>query len=181
MNPLLWANEYEGHWITTYTGKKLHYLEPQLDEIDIKDIAHALSLTCRFGGHCSEFYSVAEHCIRVAEIVPHKYNLQALLHDAGEAYLPDVPRPIKWDLPMYKEIENKIMDAILNKFNLDHVGKSEIKEADNILLATEARDLMDNTKDWADLPTPLTEIIVPMRSGEAELFFLHRFKRYSGV
>jgi len=86
--------EYDEHWITTYTGKRFHYLDPQPEEIDIVDIAHALSLTCRFGGHCKEFYSVAEHSIRVAEIVPKEFQLLALLHDAGEAYTGDVQSPI---------------------------------------------------------------------------------------
>ena len=95
-------NEYTDHWISTYTDKKFHYLNPTEEEICIEDIAHALALTCRFGGHCSKFYSVAEHSIRVSNIVPETLRLQALLHDAHEAYLHDVPRPIKEDIPQYK-------------------------------------------------------------------------------
>jgi len=80
-------NEYDGHWVNTYTGKHFHYLDPQPEEIDIIDIAHSLSLTCRYGGHCKQFYSVGDHSIRVAEIVPDELKLRALLHDAAEAYL----------------------------------------------------------------------------------------------
>lgn len=174
-------NEFGGHWVTTYTGKKFHFLDPQPDEVDIVDIAHSLSITTRFGGQCREFYSVAEHSIRVAEIVPQEYKLLALLHDASEAYLPDLPRPIKAEIPRFKAIETTILAAILSKFIPNSwAGKgTTIKEADNILLATEARDLMANMDDWASLPEPLKETIYPYVSPKtAEHNFLLRFERY---
>lgn len=180
-------DEYGGHWITTYTGKKFHFLNPQPEEIDIIDIAHALSLTCRFGGQCKQFYSVAEHSIRVAEIVPEAYKLVALLHDASEAYLPDLPRPEKAQLPEFKRIELTILEAIWDKFAKAKYMRDVapwgldikiIKEADNILLATEARDLMDNMIDWAPLPPALRKKIKPMGSEEAELYFLLNFHSY---
>ena len=173
-------NEFGGHWITTYTGKKFHFLDPQPDEIDIIDIAHHLSLVCRFVGACREFYSVAEHSVRVAEIVPDEYKLHALLHDASEAYIPDLPRPEKAEIPKFKLIENVILQAIWDKYvpNNWRLDLRIIKEADNILLATEARDLMDNTNDWAELPKPLIEIIQPLLSTEAERLFTYRFNKY---
>lgn len=162
-------NEYDGNWITTYTGKKFHYLNPSLDEIDIRDIAHALAMKCRFGGHCKQFYSVAEHSIRVMKLVPGRLRLSALLHDATEAYMPDVPRPIKvqFGLKVYERI---IASTIRAKFGI--YDYPVIKDADNILLATEARDLMNNTCDWADLPEPLPEVIEPMVATYAEACFL---------
>lgn len=174
-------DEYGGHWITTYTGKKFHFLAPQPEEIDIIDIAHALSLTCRFGGQCSQFYSVAEHSIRVAEIVPGEYKLHALLHDASEAYLPDLPRPMKAGLPKFKSMELVILKAAwirfdINNWSLVNGMKVVVKEADNILLATEARDLMPNTIDWAPLPKPLKEKIIPASSIHIEQVFLNRFR-----
>lgn len=173
------TNEFGGHWITTYTGKKFHFLDPQADEIDIVDIAHALSLTCRFGGQCKRFYSVAEHSIRMAEIIPEEYRLLALLHDASEAYIPDLPRPEKAELPEFKKMEVNILRAIWAKFlpNQYRVGLI-IKEADNILLATEARDLMANMDDWALLPPPLAKKIEPLTSQQAERIFTHRFNIY---
>jgi len=180
-------NEYGGHWITTYTGKKFHFLDPQPQEIDIEDIAHHLSLNCRFIGACREFYSVAEHSIRVAEIVPNEYKLLALLHDASEAYLPDLPRPEKAEIPKFKLIENVILQAIWDKYVPSNwvLDLKIIKEADNILLATEARDLMSNMDDWADLPQPLQESILnrftPFASREAENLFLSRFNKYKEV
>ena len=176
-------DEYGGNWITTFTGKKFHFLDPRIDEIDIIDIAHHLSLNCRFIGACKEFYSVAEHSIRVAEIVPYEYRLHALLHDAGEAYIPDLPRPEKANLPEFKGMEIIILQAIFRKFlypvDAQKPDSELIKEADNILLATEARDLMHNTKDWATLPPPLKDRVIPMKSKRAEGLFLYYFGEYS--
>lgn len=172
-------NEYGGHWITTYTGKKFHFLDPQPEEIDIVDIAHHLSLVCRFAGACREFYSVAEHSMRMAEIVPQEYRLHTLLHDASEAYLPDLPRPEKAEIPRFKLIENIILEAIFQKFvPIYQQGIVEVKQADNILLATEARDLMANMDDWAELPKPLEDRIKPISSRLAEVAFLCKFRRY---
>lgn len=175
-------DEYGGNWIETFGGSRFHFLAPQLDEIKIEDIAHSLSLTCRFSGSCSVFYSVAEHSIRVAEIVPDKYKLLALLHDASEAYLPDLPRPMKACFPDFKAMETVILQAIWKKYGIDFMLTTNgiVKEADNILLATEARDLMKNTEDWATLPEPLEYKIRPWKSKDAELLFLLSFANYGG-
>ena len=170
-------NEYEGHWITTFTGKKFHFLENNPDEIDIVDIAHALAFTCRFGGHVNRFYSVAEHCIRVAEIVPAEQRLSALLHDAHEAYLHDVPRPIKIVISGYKEIADRIQATIDRKFGT--CPTPEIKHADDVLLATEARDLKVGVTDWAALPAPLRPMIFPIQFDFVSTVFLSKFVEYS--
>ena len=178
-------NEYDGHWTTTYTGRKFHYLDPQPDEICIEDIAHALALTCRFGGHCKAFYSVADHSIRVAEILSPNLRLAGLLHDAHEAYLHDLLRPIKQDMPVYRELADKIQHAIEERLVsatqlqfIHHVSMYPVKCADNILLATEARDLMANTEGWASLPAPLPCTIKPMTIRESERDFLRCFDRW---
>lgn len=170
-------NEYDGEWITTYTGRKFHYKNPTPDEIHIKDIAHHLSLICRFVGACKKFYSVAEHSIRVAEIVPNNLKLSALLHDAAEAYIGDISRPVKYSHKL-EETEKTIMDAIIAKFNIDPYAP-EIKEADSRLLATEARDLMPNVDNWAELPKPLKHTINSMGSKYAGDLFLVKFRVYS--
>jgi len=180
-------NEYDGHWVNTYTGKHFHYLDPQPEEIDIIDIAHSLSLTCRYGGHCKQFYSVGDHSIRVAEIVPDELKLRALLHDAAEAYLTDLPRPIKYDIPEFHIRENVIQRNIEAKFGIKtsrsplipDTGKKIIKQSDNILLATEARDMMHDMVDWSALPDPLPEMILPMCSSAVENIFMMRFIEYS--
>lgn len=165
-------NEYEGHWITTFTGKKFHYLNPSRDEICIEDIAHALALTCRFGGHCRQFYSVAEHSFRLIEIVAKKDKLAALFHDAHEAYLHDVPRPIKCDMQGYREIADGIQRMIHMAFDITVHYPDHLKFADDILLATESRDIMATIQDWAELPKPLTAQIKPMDWQLAERIFL---------
>lgn len=173
------GNEYEDVWMETYTGGKVHFTNPRPEEINITDIAHQLSMLCRFTGACREFYSVAEHCIRVAHIVPINLKLAALLHDAAEAYTNDISRPVKHAHKL-DEMETILTFAIDNKYKIDS-RHPEIREADNILLATEARDLMANTDGWAKLPPPLDESIVPMyQSGEAEAVFIAKFFEYGG-
>lgn len=172
------VNEYEGHWITTYTGGKFHYLEPSPDEIHIEDIAHHLSLLCRFTGACKSFYSVAEHSMRVARLLPPELKLAGLLHDASEAYLNDISRPVKYSHKLH-ETEQLISKVVADKFSVD-IFHPEVKKADDTLIATEARDLMPNTDTWAKLPDPLVSIIVPISPTTAEMYFHMRFKEYGG-
>ena len=180
-------NEYEDHWITTYSGGKLHFRDPHEDEIDIKDIAHGLALCCRFNGQCKMFYSIAEHSIRVADNVPDikVLKLRALLHDAHEAYLSDVPRPIKGDMPQYKAIADHLQFAINRKFNctIEKVDTTayfneQIKKADDIMLSTEKEFMMVGVEDWAELPMPLPHF-KPRSWQKAEKLFLQRFKTYA--
>jgi len=172
------TNEYEGYWLGTYTGKKFHYLNPQPDEIDIVDIAHHLSLICRFTGACITFYSVAEHSIRAAELLPERYKLAGLLHDAAEAYTGDLSRMVKYTHRLDTE-EQVIAEVIAKKFKVSF-SNPEIKDVDNILLATEARDLMNNTDGWLRLATPIPYPyrVKPMRSTRAEKLFLKLFYKY---
>jgi hypothetical protein len=167
----------EGCWIETYTGKFLNPLKLEQNDIDIRDIAHALSLMCRFNGHCREFYSVAEHSIRVSGILKGVDNqLTGLLHDATEAYMADIARPVKWALPQIREVEGSIAIAINTKFSLRGDWRA-VKEADNILLATEARDLMNTQgKEWYLPSKPLEYAIKPMESWNAESNFLRIFE-----
>jgi uncharacterized protein len=164
-------------FIETYTGKKFHFMHPTSDEVDIKDIAHALSLKCRFNGHCREFYSVGEHSIRVARILPTEYMLEGLLHDSTEAYWPDVVRPVKVTFGLIK-YEKVIWKTIREKFGLSkNISHKVIKEADNIILATESRDLMNNRLDWGKLPPPMESTIIPIPTPKmVEILFLVLFK-----
>ena len=110
---------YKTDCIRTYTGKYVNVFEPTEDMICIEDIAHALSNQCRFAGHTQSFHSVAEHCITCAVLAPPQLALQALMHDASEAYFVDIPTPIKNHMPEYKVIEHKLMCVIANKFGFD--------------------------------------------------------------
>ena len=106
--------------ITTFTGNTFNPLDPKIDEIDIRDIAHALSLICRGNGHVKHFYSVAQHsisCYMEAKVrgYSHQIQLACLLHDGSEAYLSDIVRPIKAKLSEYLRIEDKLQDLIWEK------------------------------------------------------------------
>lgn len=131
-----------GDWIQTYVGSQFWPIDPRASEIDPKDIAHALSMLCRFGGHCLRFYSVAEHSVLLARAVSKENRLWALLHDATEAYLVDVPRPIKPFLIGYREAEDKIALAICERFSLPIEMPLEVKIADRRILTDEQKQNM---------------------------------------
>lgn len=171
--------------IRTYTGRAFEPLNPDPDAIVIEDIAHALANNCRFTGHVNWHYSVAQHCVYVSEIVPDEYALTGLLHDASEAYLSDVARPIKQQPEfgdVYLRYEAGIEEAIASRFGIVYPYPSEVKDADNALLVTEARDLMYGTKGWDPfLQTiePLDLTIEKLTPDEAEARFLARYSELS--
>lgn len=145
--------------IQVANGNTIDPLNPDPEDIHIEDIAHALSNQCRFSGHVKKFYSVAEHSIKVSYAVPKEDALWGLLHDASEAYLVDVPSPIKNDLfgKQYREVEDLLMGVICEKYGLDPKMPASVKAADNSLLHTEVRDLlhpMKSQEDFDNLWTP---------------------------
>ena len=165
-------------FMTTFTGRKFHFKDPSPEEICIEDIAHHLSLLCRFTGACRVFYSVAEHGIRVAQLLPKRLQLSGLLHDSPETYINDISRPVKYSHKL-DGTEKIIMEAIIDKYGITPYDP-EVKEADNILCATEGRDLMANTDDWQPLPEPINLTIEPVSSTTAESRFLRLFELYGG-
>lgn len=168
-----------GDWIQTYSGRKVWPLSPQPIDLDIEDIAHALSNICRYTGHVREFYSVAQHSVIASRIVPVEFARWALLHDATEAYLCDVAKPVKPFLGDYKAIERRMMDCVCERFGMPLDEPPSVKEADWILLATEHRDLMPPSPEpWYFPPgiKPLLARIVPVSPAAAKAAFLARFK-----
>ena len=112
-----------GPSIRTYSGRRFYLLDPRPEDILIEDIAHALSMVCRFTGHVERFYSVADHCVRVSRLLmerslPVHLQLIGLLHDATEAYVGDMIHPLKGLLPDYSVIEDRILEVILRKYGL---------------------------------------------------------------
>jgi hypothetical protein len=170
-----------GH-IATYTGEVMEPLNPDPPLIHLRDIAHALSNNCRFTGHTRSFYSVAQHCVLASQIVPKELALTALMHDASEAYLSDISRPIKMQPEfgdVYKKYEKRLEEAIAVKFRLVYPFPPEVKWADNVLLRSEQRDLMpDAFRHEGDDYLPQT--IVPWLPAEAERTFLVRFNQVVG-
>lgn len=166
-------------WIETYTGKQFDPLKPDLEAISIKDIAHSLSLLCRFNGHCSRFYSVAQHSVLACklDVVPQELRLTVLMHDAGEAYVGDVTRPVKRELPKLKEMEAITMEAISAKFGLVWPFPDEVKMADNIMLVTERRDLLtDSSLEWNVDAEATSARVEPWDPNTSESAFLATFK-----
>jgi hypothetical protein len=126
----------------TYSGGQFWPLEPRVEDVHITDIAHAIGKLCRFSGHLKCFYSVAEHSIRVSRFVPAEYALWGLLHDAAEAFISDIPRPVKRNIgPTIGEVEERILRVVAARFGLPWPMSACVVYADNVLLSTEARDL----------------------------------------
>jgi hypothetical protein len=173
----------------TYTGEQFDPLNPDMSKINVQDIARALSQQCRFAGHCHAFYSVAEHCIRGIEVAQARGAGREvirfwLLHDASEAYLVDVPRPVKPYLRGYERIESQLMWLIWERFvggPPTEAEAEEVKAIDNIMLAVERRDLMSpRGPAWSGLPEvgeqfPITNTLMPHLAEEAFLAALRRW------
>lgn len=166
-----------GGWIQTYTGKKFYPLDPQPKDICFEDIAHALANTCRYNGHSKLFYSVAEHCVRMCVADLPGCPKWRLMHDAAEAYISDCPRPIKPMLSGFQGLEDRIMKVISRKFNLGEPDLAAVNYADNVMLATEKRDVLLPGPKWGtELPPPLDEKIHPLTNFAAEHFFIFQAK-----
>lgn len=180
----------KGDWFQTFTGRRFYLLDPKPEDIDIFDIAHALSNVCRFGGHVKEFYSVAQHSVHVAwELMRWMADpdvvLWGLLHDAAEAYVGDMVRPLKKspEMAAFSVAEDAIMAAVCDRFGLSREMPEGVIAADEILLMTEKRDLfIAGRNDWSDYYksiTPLEETVEPWDSARAEMMFLSSFSLYS--
>ena len=157
--------------IRTFTGIYMNVFDPKPEMICIEDIAHGLSHQCRFAGHTKEFYSVAQHSIHCAELIGDRFALHALLHDASEAYLCDIPGPIKKRLPDYQRIEKNLMIVISEKFGLEWPFKSIVKVQDKSMLKWEWDNCVLN---------PFPENWRPMNPIEAKKEFLKWFNLITG-
>src|ERR1035441_4463532 len=131
----------DSNWIQTYTKKKVYPLNFKLEDVDIFDIAHSLSNECRYSGHCKTFYSVAQHSVLMADFMEKEGNnpeeiFQALLHDASEYVLRDIPRPLKHasEFAFYRILEDKVQAMIYEKFGLPEIMLQSVKLWDDILL-----------------------------------------------
>jgi hypothetical protein len=170
-----------GDWIQTATGRPFWPIDPRPEDIDIEDIAHALSMLCRFGGHCLRFYSVAEHSVLLSRHVAPEHKLWALLHDASEAYLVDVPRPLKPFLRGYREAEGKIMAAVCDRYGLAPEMPAAVKAADTSLLMDEAAQNMSRPLvAWELKAPPLGVTLEYLDPSEARKAFLCAFENLQG-
>ena len=176
------------NWIDTRSGKRWYITDPREQDVDIMDIAHALSLTCRFGGHCAKFYSVAEHCVRVMLAAREAgcaatTLMWALLHDSAEAYLGDMVGPLKRSQASYKALEGRTEEVILRGLGLPFPTRGDweiVKRYDTVLLMTELRDLFTDHSDIGPLATPLMTHIAPMSAWDAKGAFVRYFVELRG-
>jgi 5'-deoxynucleotidase YfbR-like HD superfamily hydrolase len=168
-----------GGWIQTFTGKAFWPLDARADEVDITDIAHALSMLCRYAGHVRKFYSVAQHCVLMSEAVAPENALQALLHDATEAYVVDLPTPVKRYMPDYIATEFDLWQVIAEHFGVDPELPDEVHSADARIVIDERAALMGKVfRSWGaiDGQKPLGVEIRSWSPAEAESRYLERFE-----
>ena len=130
-----------GDWMITFTGRRFWPLDPRVEDVSFLDIAHGLSLICRYGGHTGCFYSVAEHSVLLARHFMEQGRSDlaryALLHDASEAYIGDIIRPLKPELPQFKAVEGPLERLVLQAVGLGDIPK-EVHEADSAIIVNEA-------------------------------------------
>lgn len=173
-----------GSWMQTHTNRAFYPMDPTPGDIDIVDIAHALGNLCRYNGHVNTFYSVAEHCVHVAAAQDNPRDaLWGLLHDATEAYVGDMIRPLKQHMPDYVEAEAWVMKAIVDKFNLDsHEMPASVKDADDRMLLNERAVLKGTPPQEWDVPLePLPGVLIrawnPIQATNA---YLNMFRLLTG-
>jgi uncharacterized protein len=170
-----------GKFIQVYSGERFWPIDPRPEEIKIEDIAHALSNQCRFSGHSEWHYSVAQHSVLVSAFT--KDPLAGLMHDASEAYLADIPRPIKPSLPQYLEIEANIMKIIGQKFGFTVPISPDVIAIDNAMLWIEKEQIMKPGLNWfqdktVEIPEEMKKLQIRKWSPqEAETIFLHTFEQ----
>lgn len=177
-------------WMETLYGHYFYPSDPSANVYDIRDIAGALSKQCRYGGHCTKFYSVAEHCVHIAYNAPREVALEGLMHDASEAYLVDVPRAVKRFLSDYKPLERQIETEIARKFGLLYNPDADgwawpeaIQKLDERILHNEKAQLMAaSTKDWSIPHEPIADLRLPCWSPEiANARFLEAFHYFNDM
>jgi hypothetical protein len=173
-----------GPYLQTVSGRWVNPFDPDPEQLDAGDIARALANQCRFGGHCRVFYSVAQHSVIVSELVEERGGdaedaFAALMHDATEAYLGDMPHPLKHRSPLgaaFKDAEAELELAIRERFAIKP-DVPEIKRADRALLATERRAFSDEAWHWPELEgvEPLDLDIDAWTPDDAERAFSRRY------
>ncbi len=173
--------------ICTYTGKLFEPADPDPELIDIRDIAHALSLICRGNGHVSTFWSVGQHCLCCAKEakargLSDRMALACLLHDASECYLSDIPRPFKKDLPEYRETEEAYLDMIYGKFigsTLTPEEEKQLKQIDDDLLWYDLKLLLHGTQEGEEPRMEITPDYSERPFADVEREYLQLFEELS--
>lgn len=181
------SNNLDEQWISLLSGARFNYNRPEESGVTIDDIASALSNVCRFSGHLPCFYSVAQHLVNTSRIVPPELAFTALMHDTAEAFTNDLPTPLKWALPIFKELETKIESAMAAKFGFPFPYPPEIKEADTNMLILEKIYVKGDMSVWPNYENIVVDHLVnkvdlkgwqPIR---AKREFLERFEELNNA
>jgi 5'-deoxynucleotidase YfbR-like HD superfamily hydrolase len=177
--------------IRTHSGRLVRPLDLKLEDIDINDIAHSLSMQCRFAGHTEGFASVAQHSVQVARHVfaqSHSdpaLGLWGLLHDSAEAYLSDVPQPLKHLHGFgeaFIEAEDRIMLLVVEKFGLKPKNEPDlVRYWDKVMVCAELRDFMNSPTPMQYAVEELKESLVSWRPRIAKAKFLTTFRAYNAL
>uniref|UniRef100_I2PWP0 HD superfamily hydrolase n=1 Tax=Desulfovibrio sp. U5L TaxID=596152 RepID=I2PWP0_9BACT len=147
----------ENFWFPTFSGSLFDVLDHTTRDINIRDIAHSLSMQCRFGGHCQRYYSLAEHCVILSRLVDKRLALCALLHEAAHAYVQEMSVPLRPLLEGYQELAQRIWGTVAKRFHLPATLPEAIRKSDLRLLATEIEFLLLPTpKPWLPGVRPYT-------------------------
>jgi len=169
-------HNYGDHcYMTTFTGKRVNPLDPDPSTICIEDIAHHLSLECRYGGACKFMYSVAQHCVLGVPHVRDENALTFLLHDSSEAYLKDIVHNVKREMEFYILAERKLLQVIFEVFEVGFYDAEDIKRVDYGIMNTEAHALMINLEEWEFPEPPINILISEWESKTAEKRFLRMY------
>lgn len=169
--------------IQTFTGKLIDLMAIKPGDIRMADVAHALSVIPRWNGHTRRFYSVAQHSVHVSQLCCGEDKFWGLMHDAAEAYMCDLPRPIKhlYGMNGYCDLEKQVLMAIAEEVGLPPVMPARIHDADNVALATEYRDLFTVHHDLGlVLPDCSADRLKPLGSNEAKALFISTYEDLHG-
>jgi len=138
----------DDQFIALLSGARFNYNKPEESDVTVEDIASALSNVCRFSGHLPRFYSVAQHLVNTSRIVSDDQAFTALMHDTAEAFTNDLPTPLKWALPIFKELEVSIESAMGKRFGFQYPYPKEVKDADTIMLILEKFHVKGDNSVW---------------------------------
>ena len=164
-----------GNYIETWMKIKFYPLDPRPEEINLYDIGRSLSHQCRFLGHINFHYSIAQHCVLLHDYIEEPHKKQMLMHDCSEAYLCDIPSPLKPHLTNYHELEKNLQTMIYEKYNIDVIEHPRVKECDSKIIFDEITALKNYS---ITTPPALGVDILEWTPNKAYGEFLNRAARY---
>ena len=176
----------KGASIILSSGKSLYFDKPDPKVMDPDMIGLALAKLCRWTGQCLEFFSVAQHCVLVSKLVPEEHAMAGLMHDASEAFIGDINRPLKFAMEnsapgVLRGIEDALHEALAKRYGFQFPHDPCVKVADNLSLATEKRDILPyDSTPWVGMPEPLEAPLRPVGPKGAYTMWMNRFEELRG-